>query len=448
MRLFLSVFVCKLVTKLCRLLGKKGGVFPGLIVHDYIDKHVLTKIKYPKYVIAVTGSSGKGSTTELIAHILRDNGLDVCYNEDDSNGILAAMTLILNNSTLSGKFKHDVLLLECDERHLKLIFEKKQMTHLVITNITRDQPGRNGTYEVVFKDIVEAIGNDTQLVINADDVKVNTLRDQFKNVVTYGVAKMPDSYKKPRLNCVDFQYCPKCHRKLNYNYYHYGHIGNYECPNHDFSRNPVDYEARKVNLKEHTMQINGHDVYLNKDVIYAVYYTLAAYALVRCLGFKEEDILKSINEHKMITRRGKTYKLGKRNVIMLESKNENNLSYYQSLKYIKDSQEAKSVVLGFDNVSRRYKSIDLSWLYDVDFELLDEPSIDKIICIGRFRYDVATRLSYAGIDRNKIILVDDLDKIIDIIKTKSKGTIYTMVCFDMTELLTKKIEEENDNENN
>lgn len=35
----------------------------------------------PKYVIGITGSSGKGSTTELVARILSKNGYKVVYNK-------------------------------------------------------------------------------------------------------------------------------------------------------------------------------------------------------------------------------------------------------------------------------------------------------------------------------------------------------------------------------
>ncbi len=440
MRLFLSVLVCKIVTKICKLFGKNGSVFPGLIIYDYIDKHVLTKIKYPKYVIAVTGSSGKGSTTELIAHILKENGFDVVYNVDDSNGILAAMTLILNNSTLRGKFKHEVLLLECDERHLKLIFEKSQMTHLVITNITRDQPSRHGTYEVVFADIVSTINDKTKLIINGDDPMVSRLRSKYQNVITFGIDKTSDSYKKYTLNCVDFQYCPICHKKLKYDYYHYGHLGKYHCPNHDYDRDPIDYEASKVRIHDHKMKINGEDVYLNKDVLYAAYYTVGAYATCKSIGLSDEGIIKAINVHKMETKRGKSYKLDDRDIIMLESKNENNLSYYQSLKYIKDTLGKKSIIVGFEHVSTRHKHRDISWLYDIEFEMLNDKSVDKILCVGKFRYDVATRLEYAGIPSNKIILVDDLDTIVDIMRNKTKGTIYTMMCFHMVKMLKKKWE--------
>ena len=126
---------------------------------------------------------------------------------------------------------------------------------------------------------------------------------------------------------------------------------------------------------------------------------------------------------------------------MLESKNENNLSYYQSIKYITSREGTKTIILGFDNVSRRYKYNDLSWLWDVDFELLNDKNIDKILVIGRFRYDVATRLDLAGIDKDKMILVDDFNNLLNIVKT-TKGELYTMVCFDMTSNILNLIKEE------
>ena len=143
----------------------------------------------------------------------------------------------------------------------------------------------------------------------------------------------------------------------------------------------------------------------------------------------------------------KEYTIDDRKVNMIESKNENNLSYYESLHYINNIKEKKTVILGFDNVSRRYNLNDLSWLYDVQFELLNDKYIDKIFIIGRFRYDVYTRLKYANISDEKLIVVDKLDNIISIIKNESTGNIYTMVCFDMTEILRKKILEDTNGKN-
>ena len=133
---------------------------------------------------------------------------------------------------------------------------------------------------------------------------------------------------------------------------------------------------------------------------------------------------------------------------MIESKNENSLSYLQSLNYIKHQTGKKTVIMGFENVSRRYHYMDLSWLWDVNFELLKDDDVDKIFCIERFRYDVATRLEYANIDPKKIVLVEDLSKLIDRVETESKGNIYTMVCFDMTEIITKMLKEKIHEEEN
>ena len=447
MKVALSVIVSKLITKVCKLFKKNGSVYPGLIVHDFIDKKILTKIKYPKYVIAITGSSGKGSTTSLVAHILKNAGYDVCYNNNGSNGILAAMTLILNNCNIKGEFQHDVLLLECDERHLKLIFSENKMTHLVITNVTRDQPARNGHPDIVFKDIIDAIGKDTHIIINADDPLVNRLSYTHKgNITKYGIDKTKDSYNETSLS-TDYAYCPICHKKLVYDFYHYGHLGSYSCPSNDFSRGHVDYSATDVELKKMRMRINDNLVHLNKDVLYAAYYTIAAYSLCNVIGINDKDILNALNNESNVAKRGKSYKVFDRDLVMLESKNENNLSYYQSIKYIVSDKCKKTVILGFDNVSRRYKFNDLSWLWDVDFELLNDNNIDKILVIGKFRYDVATRLEYANIDKNKIILVDDLSNLIKLVKEQSVGDIYTMVCFDMTSKIKELIAGDN-NENN
>lgn len=445
MKLSILIMINKLVTWVCKLFRRNGSVYPGFIIYDVLrQKKVLESVKYPKYVIAITGSSGKGSTTQVLYNILTKCGYDVCYNKNGSNGVLAATTLILNNCNIKGEFKHDVLLLECDERHLKLIFGKNKMTHLAITNVTRDQPARNGHPDIVFKDILNALDNTSTLIINSDDPMLNKLKYERKNeVVTYGIEKNDDSYKASSLNCLDNMYCPLCHKKLNYEYYHYGHIGNYSCPSCEFKRGNVDYDVTDIDYSKNTMKINGKKVYLNKGVLYAVYSIVCAYSIARSMGISDDEIVKVMNENKFESKRGKVQEIDGRKITMLESKNENNLSYYQSMKFIKNQKGKKTIILGFDNVSRRYGFNDLSWLWDVDFEMLNDKTIDKIFIIGRFRYDVLTRLEFANIDKEKLVLIDDLDTVIKKVKKESLGDIYTMVCFDMTAILLKLIKEEN-----
>ena len=43
----------------------------------------------------------------------------------------------------------------------------------------------------------------------------------------------------------------------------------------------------------------------------------------------------------------------------------------------------------------------------------------------------------------KKILIDNLDTLINRVKNESTGNIYTMLCFDMTSIIRKKIMEDN-----
>lgn len=445
----LSIWLCKIITAILHWTGRDGSVYPGSIIYKF-NKKALWKLKYPKYVIAVTGSSGKGSTVSMIAHILSATGKKVIWNQNGSNISNAIMTLMLDNCrSFSHRIDADIVLLEIDERHLKEVFRPGTITHLVITNVTRDQPARNIHPEIIFETIMHNIGPDVEVIINADDPILNRVKiSHMGKIITYGIAQNRYSLKTTPPYAIDAAYCPKCHTKLKYETYHYGHLGIYACPNCNFERGNVDYEASDIDLEKQLFKINGRDFKLNKNVFFAVYYTLAAYTLTKSVGIDEEIIEREINEDVLPSKRMKIYELDGRRVEMIESKNENALSYLQSLNYIRGQKGQKTVVMGFENVSRRYRFNDLSWLWDVDFELLKDDSIATIFCIGRFKYDVATRLDYAGIPKEKIVLVEDIQNLIEDIRNKSEGDIYTMVCFDMTGIITGLLKEANSEKEN
>ena len=442
MKTTLSILLCKLISLVCSMFKRDGSVFPGSIVYKF-DKKALWKIKYPNTVIVVTGSSGKGSTVSMLTHILEDAGKSVVVNKNGSNTNNAVMTLLLNHThCISHKVDADVVIMEMDERYIRGVFKPGTITHMIITNVTRDQPARNIHPESVLNAIMDSIDENIHVIINDDDVFLNRIKYKHKGkITTYGIEKNKYSYKDTPRYAIDGAYCPKCHNRLIYDAYHYGHLGIYSCPNCDFKRGKVDYEASDLDLSESTFKVNGDVLKLNKAVFFAAYYTLAAYTASSVIGISHDDIIKAINDDMMSSKRGKIYMLDDRKIEMLESKNENALSYLQSLTYIKNQPGKKTVIMGFQNVSRRYSFNDLSWLWDVDFELLDDDSIDKIFCIGRFNYDVATRLYYANIREDKIVLVDDLSKLLDMVSNCSTGDIYSMVCFDMTEIIANMLKE-------
>ena len=82
----LTILSCKLVNKLSKLTGHEGSVIGGKVANK-LDKKILNKIKLPKYIIGITGSSGKSSSTELMYNILNKNNYKVVYNKEGSNTI-------------------------------------------------------------------------------------------------------------------------------------------------------------------------------------------------------------------------------------------------------------------------------------------------------------------------------------------------------------------------
>ena len=95
MKKLFTIIVCKVLKFVGGLLGK-GSSLPGQIALK-LCPDILGRIELPKYIVAVTGSNGKTSTVEMIAHILCESGKKVAWNKEGSNQIEGVTTLILGS---------------------------------------------------------------------------------------------------------------------------------------------------------------------------------------------------------------------------------------------------------------------------------------------------------------------------------------------------------------
>ena len=96
-------------------------------------------------------------------------------------------------------------------------------------------------------------------------------------------------------------------------------------------------------------------------------------------------------------------------------------------------KDLKDVVIGWKEISRRYNHFDVSWLYDVEFELLNNKSLNKIYAVGIDKENIKKRLLLAGIPENKIITADNLEEIKDCIEQSESKKIYGILNFDYME---------------
>ncbi len=419
---FFVRLICKPIAFTLNKFGR-GTDLPGRLALK-MDKHILDKFQKPPVVIAVTGSSGKTSTSYMIYKVLKDNGLKVAHNSKGSNLNAGITSLYIKESNLFGKNNLDAIVLEVDERYTKFVFDGVKPTHIVLSNITRDQPPRHGNYRKVYNTIKSAIPKDATLIINGDDPIVTSLSEEFDNKkIFFGCCKTSDSFDSLESNCLDMVYCEKCHHKLKYNYVQYGCVGNYYCSNCDFKRKDISYEITSVNDKGIIIN-NEYSVDTSYKMTYFYYNILAAFATANILNIEGKNIIKSLNNIEVINKRIDSIEFEGRHCEILNGKNENAVSYNQAINYVRNKEELKTIVFGFRYISRRYKYQDISWLYDIDFEFLS--NVDKFICLGDWANDIAARIIVAGFDESKIIINKDFTNLKQQVES-TNGNIYAIL---------------------
>ena len=400
----------------------------------------------PPHILAVTGSNGKTSTVEMIAAILRADGRRVVYNEEGSNQIEGVTTLVLTHATLTGRVKADVLLIESDERYAAQSFRYFHPTQFVITNLYRDQLTRNGHPEWVYDAIVPAIHPDTELLLNADDPLVSCFGRNHEKVKWFGLDRCPTDFDTPTGVYHDGAHCPVCKAPMTYDFVHYNHIGAYRCTRCGHHRHETDYTATALDLAAGTLTLDRSvEVQLAFCSIYNVYNILAAYAACRECGVDGAAIGKVISNYVLKNGRMQHFTLGSHHGTLLTSKHENSIAYDTNLRYIRSTQRPCTVLVIVDAVSRKYFTSETSWLWDIDFDLLHCPQVERVILAGQYCNDLAQRFSFSALPSERWSVQPDIAAAAQSLQSAGEEDVYVVTCFsDRDKLLNLPIVKKED----
>ena len=429
-RVFTAILVCKIIRGLAKLAGR-GSSLPGKYALK-ICPDILSQLKLPELSLAVTGSNGKTSTVEMIAHILRSNGLKVAYNKEGSNQIEGVVTFLISDSTMGGKVKSDVVLLEADERYSRHIFKYFHPKYFVINNLYRDQMTRNGHPEFIKSVIGQAVYDDMTLILNADDPLVASFGKGREGTIYFGADNLPSDTKTHEGIYDDGKYCPVCKKPMEYEYYHYNHIGKFKCTSCGFERHAADHSLTSTQEKDGkaSITIDGkYEIPVFFTGIYHCYNILAAFTAAVTSGIEPEKAAESLGGYILKSGRISDFTLGKLDGRLLLSKHENSVSYDRSIDVVANDKRKKSVMIIVDAISRKYYTSDSSWLWDINFEKLCGSDVEKIILAGQYCDDLAVRFELAGADPDKTVYFTTVQEAADYCAHNLDSFLYVITCF-------------------
>lgn len=427
---YIALFTAKLAQNAMKLLGRNATYLPGKIAIA-ISKDFLTRLTPPKTVIAVTGTNGKTTVSNLLSSILTENGYSITNNSFGSNVQAGVISALIEDTTFGGKPKKDIAVLEVDERSSLLIYPYLKPDYLVCNNIMRDSLKRNAHTEFISYIISEALPASTKLILNADDLIASGLRTKEQDAVYFGMeAEVPETSKPQHIR--DIVYCPNCGEMLKDEYVRYNHIGRHYCPKCGLHSPTPDFAVTEIDRRNNTFTLcnkGTKQVYtLINDNIVNIYNFAAAIALLTELGLSYEQIAKGFTAAKIVKTRFEEIDAGQLHIVMLMAKGQNPIACARCYDYVAQSElNDKCAIFVVDDLGDNIKNTESTcWLYDCDYSALTDPSICQLIFAGPRCKDHMLRALLAGVPAEKIKITESCADAVNHVDMRISKNIFVL----------------------
>jgi len=426
LRFFLAMLAAKLSSVALRFLGRNASYLPGKIAIKLCPDFI-GQLTPPETVIAVTGTNGKTTVSNLITSILQENGYSVTNNSLGSNVQAGVATALLDDSTFLGKPKKKIAVLEVDERSSLKIYPYIKPDYLICNNIMRDSLARNAHTEFISYIINHALPSSTKLILNADDLICASLAPNNQERIYFGLDIEKTDERSPRY-LMDMVYCPKCGSALDAEYLRYSHIGRMHCSGCNYQSPTPDFLLTEINRECGTFTILHHDqtetYHLINDNIVNLYNFCGIIALLTSIGLSHGQISAGFEKAKIIQTRYDKFNAGPLRVTMQLSKGQNPTACARCFSYVsKCPGDNKSIIFVGDNFE---DSESPCWLFDSDYSCLCHPSISQIIFSGPRCKDQYLRACIAGVPTEKIRLTTDSSKGAELLDLADSSDIYVL----------------------
>lgn len=410
LKFYLSLISAKLAYLAIKILNKSSGTsFVGMLALKIYPDFLKQCPEYiNKKIVTITGTNGKSTTSGLIAHLLETANQKVIHNVQGANMLTGVANVFALNILPFKRFDYAVI--ESDEAYLTKLYDYIDANYLVVTNLFRDQLDRYGELNTTASFIQNAIdkNQNLQLILNADDPLVANF-ENGKKPIFYGFENVNfkeahENSKAPQeaFNCV-------CGKPLNYNKQFFAQQGHYYC-SCGYKRPQCVYSADADIYKDYSIiTVHHNDISskfkVNLVGLYNAYNALGAIALGFENSLNQAEIQKALDTYKSLFGRTERRTINGHSTLIQLIKNPTGAS--EVLKTV-DLQSNILIAINDDYADGR----DISWLWDSNFEQLKNAE-KLIITSGTRANDMATRLKYAGIPANNIIIEPDIKQAIE-----------------------------------
>jgi len=351
----------------------------------------------------------------MAASILERAGTQLVHNQAGANMAGGIASTLLAAAGRNGTIAGELGLFEVDELWLDRLAAELRPRVIVLGNLFRDQLDRYGELDTIAARWAAAVhggaAGQARLVCNADDPLVADLGRERAAVVYYGVEDSSLALEG-MTHAADAKHCRRCGAPYTFDEIYLGHLGHYHCPSCGQQRPSPTVLARAIVLEGvrsarfRLITPEGDaEVKLALPGLYNVYNALAAAALAVALDIPLPDIVEGLQSTQAAFGRAETVTVDGRETRILLVKNPAGANEVLRTLAL---EPGRHDLLGVLN-DKTADGHDVSWIWDADFELL-AGRVRMATCSGTRAAELALRLKYAGIEPERIRVVDDLPR--------------------------------------
>lgn len=415
-KFYIATCVARLSRIALRTLGRNASHLPGVLAVRILPNY-LSYLEMPNRVVVVTGTNGKTTTVNMILSFLKEQNQEVVTNQLGSNILGGIISSLLTSTSFFGKNKKDLGVFEVDERASNLILPYLKPDIVVVTNLFRDSYRRNAHVGFIVDILETSIPKESTLILNADDLLVQNLRTE-NNRKLFSVA--PQEGEEQVLDSIiqDVVYCPRCNHELTFDFKRYHHIGFAHCENCGYKNAEADCIVTStgdtVRIEENGESYDYSAVGAN---ITDTYNMVAAITALREMGYSQDTIRSGFNEMHIVGSRFHERMVGNHRLLTILSKDQNPVANSRVFDFIRKQKSWNSVSIVMMTEVSDYSGMpdvveNVAWLYDANFEYLNQDFINQIIIVGYRNEDFRARLLLAGFPDDKIVCLTKVDDLL------------------------------------